>query len=187
MKQPHEGIVGADRTGDPLVSLEDEHLPIREALTVMARHLSTATLVGNPAPVVERMGARIRTPQIGDLVIESSRVATRRGDWYRGFGYLVERRREWWDTDAEYERMVADEEIGAGEPRSVDEAWYIQYGPNPADVCRWTDCSFLVIPIAAEVFALPAGHRDGSGVTFTRESLLAGLADSGFTLRTPPA
>lgn len=186
MKQPHEDITGVDRTGDPLLCLEDDHLPVKAALIVMARHLSTATMVGNPAPVVERMGGRLRSPQVGDLVVEQSNAASMRRDgWGRGFGYLVERRREWWHTDEEWTALLADGEYAEDDERPTDDAWYIQYGPAAADICRWTNCSFLVIPIDTETFSLPAGERDGSRVTFTRDSLLGGLADSGFTLRTP--
>lgn len=185
MKQPHEGVTGADRGGDPLVSLEDDHLPVREALAVMTRHLMTATTVGNPAPVVARMWERLRNPQPGDLVIEIGLTMARRRDWYRGFGYLIESRREWWTTDEEYARQLADDELypEPKDSRPVDTAWYVQYGPNPKDICRWTNCEFLVVPIGVGSFSVPAGERTGSAVTFTRDSLLGSLTDSGFALR----
>jgi hypothetical protein len=185
-KQPHEGIVGMDRTGDPLVTLDDELLPVRAALITVSGHLQTATQVGNPAPVVQRMNERLRSPQVGDLVVEQGKAAfMRAADWYRGFGYLVERRREWWVTDEEWEAEKREDETLSDANRSVDEAWYIQYGSDAGDVCRWTDCSFRVIPIGDETFAAPAGERTGTGVTFTRDSLLSSLADSGFQLRLP--
>lgn len=183
MKQPHEDIRGTDRAGDPLVSLDDSYLPVRAALTMMARHLGTATLVGNPAPVVARMAERLRSPQVGDLVIEQNAAGMRRETWFRGFGYLVERRREWWHTDAEWQELKQEDDSLTDADRWTDDAWYIQYGPAAADICRWTDCSFRVIPITGEQFSVPAGHGDGTATVFTRDSLLGGLADSGFDLR----
>lgn len=166
MKQPHEDIIGSDRTGDPLVSLQDEHLPVRSALIAVTRNLSTATLGGNPSPVVERMGERIRTPRAGDLVMERTTAFMRRPGWHRGFGYLVERRREWWHTNKEWAQELAEDGYTEHEPRPTDDAWYIQFGPAAVDICRWTDCSFLVVPVGNEDFSRPRG-RDGSGVTFT--------------------
>jgi hypothetical protein len=183
MKQPHEDVTGTDRAGDPLISLEDGHLPVRAALATMSRHLSNATLVGDPAPVVERMSQRLRTPQAGDLVIEQHAAYMRRESWWNGFGYLVEHRDEWWTTDAEWEQLKREDESLTDKDRMIDHAWYIQYGPAAVDVCRWVNCSFRVIPIADEDFALPAGQREGTRTTFTRASLLDSLADSGIRLR----
>lgn len=186
MKQPHEGITGVARLGNPLLSLDDTDLPIQAALITMARHLSTATLVGNPAPVVQRMSARLRNPRPGDLVIETSNAqAMRFPGWRRGFGYLVDKRREWWDTDDEYARLLSEGDYDANDPRPVDTAWYVQYGPAPVDVCRWTNCSFMVIPIDEDTFSVPFGDRDGTATVITRDGLLGSLADSGFLLRPP--
>jgi hypothetical protein len=32
--------------------------------------------------------------------------------------------------------------------RATEHVYYIQCGPAPNDVCRWTDCEFLALPIA---------------------------------------
>jgi hypothetical protein len=184
MKQPHEDITGAaGRAGDPLVSLSDDHLPVRVALTMMARHLQTATLVGDPAPVVARMAKRLRAPQVGDLVIEQAAAGMHRDTWWRGFGYLAEHRLEWCHTDAEWEKLKREDGALTDDDRWTEDAWYIQYGPATADVCRWVNCSFRVIPITDEAFTAPAGERDGTRTTFTRDSLLGSLADSGFAFR----
>jgi hypothetical protein len=191
LPQPREGTTGTDRTGDPLVSLEDDALPTRFALATMAYHLSRATMVGSPAPIVARMADRIHAPRPGDLVVEAGRtmraLRNRRDDqdWYRGFGYLVDHRREWSHTDEEWAADVAAGEWRPDE-RPSEDVWYVQYGPAPADVCRWQDADFVTIPIGDEDFAVPAGQTGPDGVTtFTRGSLLGGLTDSGFTLRTP--
>lgn len=191
MKQPHEDITGTLRDDDDLLSLDERAMPVRAALVILTRHLSTATLVGNPAPVVARMSDRLRTPQVGDLVAESTTLmragARSHEDWYRGFGYLVEHRIEWWTTDEQWEADNAEDEYLKTEDRMTDHAWYVQYGPDPADVCRWVNCDFLVVPIDQRTFSQPIGRVDGTGVTINRDDLLGGLADSGFTLRTPHA
>lgn len=186
MKQPHEDVTGIDRTGDDLLSLDERGAAHRRALIALAHHLQTAVSVGSPAPVVERMGSRIRSPQIGDFVVETSRVLLLgpRVDvdtMLKGSGFLVEHREEWWHADEEYERLQAEDPESYDE-RMTDRAWYVQYGPEPGDICRWTNSSFLAVPIEPDGFELPAGHRDGTAVVFTRDSLLASLADSGFEL-----
>ncbi len=186
-KQPHEDVprpYGAD----PLLSLDEAAVPYRDALIAMSRHLSAATLVGNPAPVVQRMYDRLSAPQPGDLVVEQT------SSWrkdpenrLKGFGRLVLRRREWWTTDEEWEARKADDEDEdlTDADRRTDEAWYVQYGPD--HICRWTNCSFKVIPADIASFTAPAGRRDGTATVFTRDSLLGSLADSGLTLRAPEA
>jgi hypothetical protein len=181
MKQPHEDIIGTDRGDDDLLSLDMRAVAHRDALIAVVQHLWTATMVGNPAPVVERMSARMRSPQPGDLVIEPAMSRPRRDldTRIKALGYLIEKRTEWWNTDEEWEV-----EEGYGDERPTDEAWYVQYGPDPADVCRWVNCKFITVPISEE-FAKPAGMRDGTGTTFTRDSVLGSLADSGFELKIP--
>lgn len=190
-KQPYEGISGLDRD-DLLLSLDEAALTHRDALIAMVRHLQTATMVGNPAPVVERMNERIRTPQPGDLVVEASRGLYARDPEtrYKALGILLEKRREWWHTDEEWEAQRAEEVAAGFEPdeRPTDTAWYVQYGPNAGAICRWTNCSFVTLPINVASFSEPYGVRDDrGGVTVTRTDLLASLADSGITLRTPDA
>lgn len=181
--QPHEGVQGADRT-DSLLSLEDTNIPTRDLLRGLARHLGTATLVGNPAPVVERMNERLRNPVSGDLVVEMSAMYGR-GDSDRaiqGLGILVLERIEWWETDEKWAQSQAEDGFDLEEPRSTDHAWYIQYGSAARDICRWTNCTFTTIPWRDEQFAVPAGTRDGTAMVFTRDSLLSSLADSGIEL-----
>ena len=185
-KQPHEGVKGTDRGTDDLLSLDERATAHRDALIAVALHLDDACQVGNPAPKVQRMYERIRSPQLGDLVVESTRVpwTTNHIDRIKGFGYLVEHRREWWSTNDQWNRKLAEGEVDPDDTRPIDEAWYVQYGPNPADICRWTNAQVLVVPINPAEFRGPI-HRDESGaVVITRDSLISTLADSGFTLRT---
>lgn len=169
MKQPHEDIRGTDRSGDPLLSLAATDIATRDAIITLTYHLQRATFVGHPAlqratldghpaPIVQRMFDRMRAPQPGDLVVELS-VLHRSDPETRmhGLGYLVEKRDEWATTDDVWERDVAESPWLVDEGRAADTAWYVQYGPDPADVCRWTNCDFLMVPTAADVFdATPA-------------------------------
>lgn len=185
MKQPHEGVRGQPRQSY-LLSLDERALEHRDALMAMASHLHDACLVGEPAPKVARMYERIREPQIGDLVIETTTMNRRDQDArVKGFGVLLERREEWWESDEDWSAAKAEDGSLTDADRATDDAWYIQYGPEPADVCRWTNCSFITVPVDLDMFRLPIGQRNGSGVTITRNDLLGGLVDSGFTLRQP--
>lgn len=182
--QPHEGVTGTERD-DPFLSLDEAIVPVRDWLRGFARHLQRATLVGDPAPVVARMFDRITHPQPGDLVVESSTLYRPFDDTViKGVGFLVLERREWWQTDEEYQADIAADAQYADEERTTDHAWYIQYGPHAVDICRWTNCSFVVLPRPDEQFDLPIGTPTGNGVTLTRSDVLSGLADGGFKLRT---
>lgn len=202
--QPHEGIAGADRDDD-LLSLEEAAVPRRLLMGGMARCLRDAVLVGDPAPSVARMWQRMKSPEPGDLVIETSTFYRRDEDSrVKAMGILVAHRVEWNEKDEEWAACVEQERIrhddflrgpysqpddGPFDPsaceRTTDHAWYVQYGPQAADVCRWVNCDFMMIPADSSAFRAPVGTRDGNGVTFTRDDILGGLADSGFTLQSP--
>lgn len=187
--QPHEGVVGADREGwlGALLALDDGALAVRGFVIQLAAHLADATRVGSPAPKVARMAERMRSPQPGDLVVEASAPYRDQAYQRMGFGILLLERWEWWTTDEEWERTKAEDDTLTDDERSPDQAWYVQYGANADAVCRWTNCSFGVVPVDRDFFpAVPAGFVDGTGGTvFTRDSLLGSLADSGFQLRVP--
>ncbi|HEY6493305.1 MAG TPA: hypothetical protein VIZ43_08540 [Trebonia sp.] len=202
--QPHEGITGTLRDQDDLLSLEGKAVAVRKMMAGLASVLRNAVMVGQPAPVVQRMSERMRDPQPGDLVTETSTMGRKADDWFKGFGILIAHRLEWWTTDAEWEQSVAEERAcheeflrgpyahpgDADEPwepdeRLTDHAWYVQYGPGPGDVCRWVNCEFTVVPTDRNFAKVPFGTRDGSSVTIDRDGLLGSLADSGFALRSP--
>lgn len=185
LKQPREGIVGV-RRDDYLLSLDDKAVAHRDALIAMAWHLKTASLVGNPAPVVQRIYERINHPQPGDLVVEwaMSRPARDADTRLKAFGFLIEHRNEWWETDAEWAALKAEDGGLDDEDRRVDHAWYVQYGNEPEAICRWVNCDFLAIPTDPREFDYPIGTRlPGGGVSVDRDDVVAGLAASGFELR----
>lgn len=194
-QEPHEGVIGAVRDDD-LLERTDAALARRRIMIVMAKALHDALLVGNPAPRVKRMYERFGrdNAQPGDLVVEATTLYGGDHD-PRGFGILVEQREEWASTIDQYNAAIEedrrehvkyhgnDDEFEVW-PRGTDTAWYVQYGPQPGDVCRWTNCSFVAVPTADEQLANRSfGTRDGSGVTLTRDDLVGSLADSGFGLR----
>lgn len=146
---PHEGVVGTLRDQDDLLSLDDKAAPRREMMIGLARCLCSAVLVGNPCPAIAEMWKRMDNPQIGDLVLETGRHHD-----YQGFGILIACRYEWAHTEEEWRQhqteVIAEAEAcgltGWDEPRRKDDAWYVQYGPSPADICRWTNCTFITVP-----------------------------------------
>ena len=157
--QPHEGVRGTLRNADDLLSLDDRAVSVRSILIGLASHLYSATLVGNPAPKVADMYERISTPKVGDLVVEMTAMyGTDVDRKVKGFGVLIDHRTEWASTDAEWEAYAAENpDDAASDGRWPDEAWYVQYGPQPEDVCRWTNCRFIVVPCPDEQFASATG------------------------------
>jgi hypothetical protein len=201
--QPREGITGTLHDPPGILSLEEDAVEVRRALMGATRCLMRATLVGNPAPVVARMSTRMRDPQPGDLVMETSSTCRLQAeDFCRAFGILLAHRTEWWTTDAEWEQSVAGERAAHKEflrgpyaipgdrdepwepdERMTDHAWYVQYGPQPQDVCRWVNCEFAAVPADPHFAEVPFGTQAGNGVTVNRGDVVGALADSGFRLR----
>lgn len=153
--QPHEAVRGVDRDSF-LLSLDPAALEHREALISMAMLLRKTTLVGHPAPIVSDIDKRITSPAVGDLVVEVSVLYRQDVEAkFKGIGILIERRKEWMETDEEWEAAKAEEAefraaagiTGDDEDRMTDDAWYIQYGNSAADICRWVNCSFVALPI----------------------------------------
>lgn len=147
MKQPREDISGSPLSDD-LLSLDERAIAHRDALISMAKLLHTACLVGNAAPVVTRMYDRMKEPRPGDLVVERTSAMYSRNpdDKLKGFGILIETRTEWASSDEEWAAQLAEEAVLVEDDRSTVTAWYIQYGPAPVDVCRWTNCEFIALP-----------------------------------------
>ena len=193
--QPYENIQGTDLSGNWLLSLDEKAIAHRDVIIVMGKHLLTATLVGNPAPVVRRMSDRMRQPERGDIAA-ATEVLHGRGDLdYRikGLGVFLGQRREWAETDADWEAFKAEDGCGlTDEDRTTDTVFYLQYGPAPGDICRWHNSepvALLTQPwsYAQDGAASREETPDGrQRAVFTRDSLIGALADSGFELRIPP-
>lgn len=185
LKQPHEDVRGVDRTGNDFLSLDDSAIYHRQVLMALARHLYAAIRVGDPAPVVQRMYVDVVNPKVGDLVVENAKglYAKDLDTQLKALGFLVERRREWANTDEEHQALVDD---GALDPedRMTDEAWYVQYGPHPGDICRWANCNFIAIPVGGDYTDRP-GLREGSQIVIQRDALRRTIIDAGFNLEVP--
>lgn len=135
--EPNEGMTGTPR---PDLSLTDDITLTRDSIRAIAKALTTTCLVGHRAPAVTELWERISHPQIGDLVVETTSRSP------MGVGYYLGSREEWMitrDEDAANQAEYGDE------PRTTDTYHYVQYGPNPQDVCRWYNCSFTAIPTGA--------------------------------------
>jgi hypothetical protein len=148
----HEGVPGR-QLDDDLLSLDERAAAHRVATMALCRHLQRATLVGNPAPIVRRMWDRLTRPEVGDLVVETTLGLQFTREHTRAMGYLLAAREEWYESAAEWAIFEAEYPEDAYEDnRATDDAWYIQYGPNPGDVCRWTNCEFMTVPIDPRMF-----------------------------------
>lgn len=160
--EPHEGVQGVTRTRDDLLSLEGPAIARRMIVMDIAESLFKASLAGPVRPLSGEPSLfdQVSKPQIGDLVIERTTAFIRDpAQRARGFGILLGRRIEWactkeqWTERCEEEaaacREHGDEEgalAALAEERLTDHAWYIQYGSDAADICRWTNCMFYRVP-----------------------------------------
>lgn len=136
---PHGAVVGIERADD-LLSLDDKAMPHRDALITLTFQLWEACLVGNPVPKVAAMYERMQHPQVGDLVVECTRAGYSSNQVLRqrGLGFLL----------AKHTETVRHSDP---DDPATEVAWYVQYGPDPADVCRWTNVQFLTVLEAREV------------------------------------
>lgn len=146
--QPHEGITATDRTEDDLLATDDQAVARRLMMIGTVRALYSACCVGNQAPVVAEMWARMTDPRPGDLVMEVGTPFRKSNPdaQIKGFGILLDHRQEWMSTDEEWTSARAEDPDVREDERFHDHAWYVQYGPAAEDVCRWTDCEFIAVP-----------------------------------------
>lgn len=108
-----DSVKGEERHG-PLLSLDEEHAPMRRGLMDAAKRLCVE-------------GGVKRQPEIGDLVVMTDvlfPMGHPHDDWWRGFGILLA------------------VEAGVG-----GEAWYLEYGNDPGDIARWTNCDPVAVPV----------------------------------------
>jgi hypothetical protein len=153
LPEPHEGVMGEDRSDDPLLSLDDAQIAVRKLL--LGVHQNLVRLLWGPLPVQEEIRAFVNgrpddgfwsvwTP--GDFLVEVSACLDGEERMVKGSGRVLLVREEWaWTREEEEAAKAAD----PGEDytlRATDEATYIQYGQRPGDVCRWTNCRFTRVP-----------------------------------------
>ena len=145
--QPHEGVTGVDRD-DFLLSLDEPAQTHRDLIVGLTLNMYAAIQSSgrSRSQYAQEILDRMNTPVAGDLVVEES--VRSRAPWERrrrSFGVLLLHRKEWAHSDEEWEAAVADGEFGPDDDRWTHTAWYVQYGPNAGDVCRWTDCRFVAV------------------------------------------
>lgn len=140
---------GIDRSADPLISLDENAFPLRVAIMETQHHYYMMTgMLG--APIGEKWSARQCSPQPGDLVYVPDRLG-RRGtddDRLKSFGYYILGRDEPCWTDEEWAEEVRQFGCENNE-RSQEWIFYIQYGPDPQDVCRWENARCVVVATRA--------------------------------------
>lgn len=143
-RHPHVGVRGDARDAD------DFPAGVYKAeVGRLASLLWTMTLVGNPSPAVREQHSRMRSPRTGDrVVVLDATYGAQPERLAKAVGYLVGRRDEWTETDEEWEASIADE--FDDQERFAEPAWYVQYGPNAGDVCRWTNCNVVSIEAASD-------------------------------------
>ena len=140
--QPMEGITATLRADDDLLSLADAAAPRREMMIAMGRHLWSMTLCAHQAPDGKEMFRRMNNPRVGDLVMENGRI-----DPIWGLGILLAHRDEWACSDKDWEQWQADEPQAYDGERPIERrVYYIQYGSDAIDICRWANASFIALP-----------------------------------------
>lgn len=146
LPEPHEGATGIDRADDPLLASGETKLIIAR----LTRHLWQANLARSPSSVFYDLYGRMTNPRPGDPVVVIDIVMSNNPEYHdHGVGYLVLSRTEWCETHAEWTRLKAEEGYSDDDRTSEREVWYVQYGPAPADVCRWVNCQVVTIPNTA--------------------------------------
>jgi hypothetical protein len=144
---------------DTLLSLDEAAVPARRALVCLARQLYSVTL-GVNCPNTNRAGERIRHPQVGDFVVEtSSRIPLDVDTLLKCHGYLLEHRRRFGEGDEAWSEVV----------------WYVQYGPSPEDVCRWANADFAAVPINGERWGPPLRSGSCQSRSASRSSPTSGV------------
>lgn len=160
-----------------------------ETIIALARLIQTLSCVGNPAPVVKRIGEWCRAePRLGDLVVEMSshRIDTDRvGLWLRREDRRVCRHEredvdhpgcsdqdcaEWHSDDMPPERFV-----------------WILVQREPERKCRWHNASFIRIPYGIRQLNEASGIDKRPGgwqpVGTNRDDLISLLLDRGIEIK----
>lgn len=149
-----------DRSGDPLL-IGDQgtvDMLVRVAYNAWRQMGSTQ----NAAPCAQALSDRIVHPQPGDPVYVPDSFRHDEDGRRKGVGYLIVERTEWRHSDEDWLNRADDEGTTAfqawtyGEPlvwnplthpkRPKVDVFYVQYGPNPVDVCRWENASCNALP-----------------------------------------
>lgn len=114
-------------------------MDLMRLLEVTAYNHYLACLVGNPAPRVAAMYQHLTSPQVGDMVLETSTIYDESRVGMR-FGRLVRVASEPMYTPEEW----ADGGSGPDEPIPHERVWYIELADGRE--FRWVNASFIAVP-----------------------------------------
>ena len=108
-------------------------------IEVLAYELYCATLVGHQPPAISELFRRMNSPQVGDLVLETSSILARDRDGYR-LGKLIR---------VNYELVMSREEWVASGESELDQiprhrVWTLEL-PNGEEV-DWENATFIAVP-----------------------------------------
>lgn len=150
-----ERLHGTDRTGDPLLSLDEAFLPFR--VLVMSSQWYATYLFGMAgAPIGVAWQKRYREPKPDDLCFAVDHAISLRADpdtQMKSFGYYLGEQREPIYDDDTWEQVKdqyrEDHQTIEQVVRPTELVFYIQYGPKPDDVCRWENAQCQVIATPA--------------------------------------
>ena len=109
------------------------------------------SLVGNPAPRVDAYNKRIRHPDVGDLVVETSTIwfddwNTAAIGWLRGIAH------EPVQTEEEHAAMLAEGDYWENAEESyeavpLEKVWYVEpLDPDAPSPFRWHNADFVALP-----------------------------------------
>ena len=146
------------------------------AIIVLAEALQAATLVGNPAPLVARLGDWMHGPlRVGDLVVETS-TALRGPDPSRvGVVLKISRHRSAYARVTEI--LVLDPPCG--KTRCENQKCIHRR--------RWSDATFVRVPATAAQLSAALGREGQCGAPgVARGGLISALADAGFEVKPRP-
>lgn len=154
-----------DRAGDPLVTGERDVVDMLVQVASNAQRQMGST--HNAAPCAQALSDLIYHPRPGDPVYVPDARGRDEDTRRKGVGYLVVERTEWWHSDEDWLTRADDEGCTAfeawtyGQPlvwdplihpkRPSARVFYVQYGPDPGDICRWENATCYAIPYGDEM------------------------------------
>jgi hypothetical protein len=144
-----ERLRGTDRTGDPLLNLDEAFIPFR--IAIMSSQWYATYLFGMAgSPLGIDWQKRMRQPRPGELCFATDHAINDRSDpdtRQKSFGYYLGEQMEPIYDDETWEEVKDQYDDRKDCP--TEPIFYIQYGPKPDDVCRWENASCQVIATAA--------------------------------------
>jgi hypothetical protein len=142
------------------------------AIIVLAEALLDATLVGDPAPQVARLGDWMTaSPQIGDLVVEMS--TKHRGPSIHRVGVVLEISQHKSAYARVTEILLLDPPCGS---KSCNNQECIHRR-------RWSNATFVRLPATAARLAEALGRKTPGDAGAGRDDLICALTDAGFKLK----